>query len=425
MSKLSRCLPLLSLLWLAACSNLPPVTFMPSSPTPSAPVTSGAIGFDPVPVRALPDWPRQDLAHSAAALRQSCRVVASKPAWSAPCQDLATLDGADNGTLRQFFEAHFTAWRLHEGERDSGMITGYYEPALQGSRTRSDATPYPVYGVPADLVSFAVPAAARGASVLVARRTPSGRLQWVPGADSAAAGQITVVPADFADQRGALKGRIENGRLVPYYSRAEIAAGKGVNSAPVLAWVADPVELFFLQIQGAGRIRFDDGSALRVGVGDTNGLPYRSIGTWLAQNGEMPLSSASMSGIQSWVRAHPDRQQALFNVNPRYVFFRAQPEGNDGPVGSLGVPLTGGYSIAVDPHYIPLGTPVYLSTTLPMTQQPLTRLVNAQDTGSAIRGALRADFFWGYGDEAGANAGRMKQRGSLWLLLPNGVTPSI
>ena len=132
-----------------------------------------------------------------------------------------------------------------------------------------------------------------------------------------------------------------------------------------------------------------------------------------------------MPGIQSWVRAHPERQQALFNVNPRYIFFRSLPAGNNGPIGSLGVPLTEGYSLAVDRHYIPLGTPVYVATTWPMTSQPLTRLMNAQDTGSAINGAMRADFFWGYGKDAGSYAGRMKQNGSLWLLLPNGVQPSI
>lgn len=378
-----------------------------------------------MPVSALPDWSQQDLTASLQAMRQSCRIVARQAKWMEPCQQVASVDAGDNASIRRFFESNFTAWKMRDGARDSGLITGYFEPMLTGSRTRTDRTPYPVYGVPSDLVSLSLPASARGAGSVVARRVAANRLALVPGAGTAGPDQVMVSPADFP-AGGVLKGRIENGRLVPYYTRAEIAAGRGVDHAPVLAWVDDPVELFFMQIQGAGRIRMDDGSIVRVGVGDTNGYGYQSIGRWLADHGEMPLSSASMAGIQGWVRAHPDRQQALFNVNPRYIFFRAMPGGaDDGPVGALGVPLTNGYSIAVDPHFIPLGTPVYLATTQPLTQQPLNRLVNAQDTGNAIRGAIRADFFWGYGAEAGVNAGRMKQNGSLWLLLPNGVQPSI
>ncbi|MBV8047418.1 MAG: MltA domain-containing protein [Paludibacterium sp.] len=413
---------------LTACSSMPPAPVSSGAVSHSYPVPTaqGAISFSPEPVSALPDWQRQDLTGSLRALRQSCRVVAREPQWSAPCQGVTSLTDADNAGIHQFFESRFTAWRMHDGARDSGLITGYYEPILNGSRSQSAATPYPVYGVPSDLVSLTLPASARNAGALVARRVTANRLALVPGAAVAAPGQVAVNPADFPPEaRAQLKGRIEDGRLVPYYTRAQIAAGMGVDHAPVLAWVEDSVELFFLQIQGAGRIQLDDGSILRVGVADNNGYGYQSIGRWLADQGEMSLGAASMSGIQNWVRMHPERQQALFNVNPRYIFFRTMPDSGEGPVGALGVPLTDGYSIAVDPHYIPLGTPVYLATTQPHSQSPLNRLVHAQDTGSAIRGALRADFFWGYGAEAGLNAGGMKQAGSMWLLLPNGTTPSL
>lgn len=403
---------------------------MPATPTtaqrPTPTATSGSVSFSPEPVGALPDWQQQDLTTSLQALRQSCRVVARQPQWSAPCQGVSALASADNAGIHQFFEAHFTAWRMHDGARDSGLITGYYEPILNGSRSRSAATPYPLYGVPDDLLSLTLPASARNTGPWVARRVANNRLALVPGATQAGPGEVLVNPADFPpESRALLKGRIDNGRLVPYYTRADLAAGRGVDRAPVLAWVEDSVELFFLQIQGAGRIQLDDGSTLRVGVGDNNGYGYQSIGRWLADHGEMPLSAASMSGIQNWVRLHPDRQQALFNVNPRYIFFRTLPGNDDGPLGALGVPLTDGYSIAVDPHYIPLGTPVYLATTQPHSQAPLNRLMHAQDTGNAIRGALRADFFWGFGAEAGMNAGGMKQAGSMWLLLPNGMSPSL
>jgi len=378
-----------------------------------------------VALTALPEWQQQQFGPVLAALKQSCRMVAKQPRWSLPCQNAERLNPGDGPAIRQFFESGFTAWKMQDGGRDTGLITGYYEPALQGSRVRSNRTPYPVYGVPADLMTLNLPLAARSAERLVARRASANSLVLVPGAVEAGPGQVTVVLNDFpATSRNSLKGRIENGQLRPYYTRAEIAEGKGVAQAPVLAWVDDAVALFFLQIQGAGRIQLDDGSQLRVGVGDNNGYGYKSIGSWLASHGELSLSAASMSGIQNWVRSHPERQQALFNVNPRYIFFKGQPAGQDGPVGALGVPLTAGYSIAVDPRYIPLGAPVYLSTTWPGTQRPLHRLVNAQDIGSDIRGALRADFFWGYGAEAGQIAGRMKQGGNLWLLLPNGVHPA-
>ena len=424
MSKFLRCLPLLPLALLAACASPPPLI---SPPETSAPATgsTGNVGFSSASVSELPHWQEQQFSGALAAFRQSCRVVAKQPAWSSPCGDLAGLNPQDNDAIRQFFEARFTAWKMHDGARDSGLITGYYEPAIKGSLTRSDRMPYPVYGVPGDLLTLAVPASVRAAGQGVARRVSANRLAWVPGAVEAGPGQVTVMLSDFtAQSQTVIKGRIQDGRLVPYYSRAQIARGMGVNHAPVLAWVGDPVELFFMQIQGAGRIHLDNGQVLRVGVGDNNGYGYQSIGRWLADHGEMPLSGASMTGIQSWVRAHPDQQDALFNTNPRYIFFRAMPEADGGPVGTLGVPLTDGYSIAVDPHYIPLGAPVYLATTWPSSQQPLTRLVAAQDTGNAIRGPIRADFFWGFGDEAGENAGRMKASGSLWLLLPNGVQPS-
>jgi membrane-bound lytic murein transglycosylase A len=180
------------------------------------------------------------------------------------------------------------------------------------------------------------------------------------------------------------------------------------------------VELFFLQIQGSGRITLDSGESLRVGYADHNGFPYRSIGRHLVERGELPLEKASMQGIQAWARANPDKLMELLNHNARYVFFRELPAELPGPIGSLGVPLTARRSVAVDPEFVPLGAPVYIATTWPLSSRPLNRLMLAQDTGNAIRGAVRADFFWGHGDEAAREAGRMKQPLKMWVLLPNG-----
>ncbi len=218
-----------------------------------------------------------------------------------------------------------------------------------------------------------------------------------------------------------LRGRLEGRRLVPYWSRAEIDARGDKLPAPVIAWVADPVDLFFLQVQGSGQIVLEDGERLRVGYADQNGHPYRSLGRYLVERGELPLEQASMQSIKDWASANPDKLREALNYNASYVFFREVTRLTDdarGPVGALGVPLVPEYSLAVDRRFVPLGAPVYLATTLPESEQPLRRLMAAHDTGGAIRGAVRADFFWGSGEQAGAMAGRMRQQGRLWLLWP-------
>jgi len=228
-----------------------------------------------------------------------------------------------------------------------------------------------------------------------------------------------------------LRGRLEGRRVVPYYPRAEIERGLPALAGKELLWVDDPVDLFFLQIQGSGRVRLATGELVRVGYADQNGQPYKSIGRYLVEQGELKLEQASMQGIKSWGAANPAKLEALLNQNPSYVFFRELakaecgqgsttdgPMTSGGPVGALGAVLTPERSIAVDPRYIPLGAPVFLATTWPNSTQPLARLVLAQDTGGAIRGAVRADYFWGFGDAAGAEAGRMRESARMWVLLP-------
>jgi membrane-bound lytic murein transglycosylase A len=180
------------------------------------------------------------------------------------------------------------------------------------------------------------------------------------------------------------------------------------------------VDLFFLQIQGSGKVALDTGEVVRVSYADQNGYPYRSVGRLLVERGELTLDQASMQGIKTWGVRHPDKLPELLNSNASYVFFREQPLSENGPIGALGVPLTAGRSVAVDPRAVPLGAPVYLSTSWPNSTLALNRLTMAQDTGGAIKGAVRADLFWGSGEDAGAQAGRMRQSGRMWVLLPNG-----
>jgi membrane-bound lytic murein transglycosylase A len=222
-----------------------------------------------------------------------------------------------------------------------------------------------------------------------------------------------------------LRGRLDptTRRVIPYYDRAQIDSGVAGLSNKVIVWVDDPIDLFFLQIQGSGRVKLDNGDTLRLGYADQNGYPYRAIGRHLVELGELPLDKASLDGIKNWAKEHPDKLSALLDYNASYVFFRKMPDTAGGPLGALGVPLTAERSIAVDARVVPLGAPVFLATTWPASPKPLKQLMFAQDTGGAIHGGVRADFFWGFGDDAARHAGNMRQMGKMWVLLPNGDVP--
>jgi len=321
-----------------------------------------------------------------------CARIPPSGALRGACNAAAAVSADDESSARRFFETTFSVFSIIAPDNSAeGLVTGYYEPILAGSRALTETYRFPVYGVPDDLV-------------------------------------VVDLAGLYPELRNIrLRGRIEGRRLVPYWSRAEIDArsraradgGSGSLGAPVLAWVQDPIELFFLQIQGSGQIQVESGERIRLGYAEQNGHPYRSIGRHLVERGELALDQASMQGIKAWASAHPAKLQDALNFNSSYVFFRV-PEGVEGPLGALGAPLTPGYSIAVDAQFVPLGAPVFLATTMPLSVQPLERLVVAQDTGGAIRGAVRADFFWGTGEAAGAHAGRMRQKGRMWLLWPRG-----
>jgi membrane-bound lytic murein transglycosylase A len=346
--------------------------------------------YEPTEFSALPGWQSATLAPSLKTFVSGCARIAPANALKKTCESARSLNRADEVAVRRFIETAFAPYSIVAPDRATqGLITGYYEPILAGSRNRTATYRFPVYGVPDDLVVV----------------------------------DLTEQHPELKGLR--LRGRIEGRRLVPYWSRAEFEnRGRDgvVPGVPVLAWVRDPVELFFLQIQGSGQIQLDSGERLRLGFADQNGHAYRSLGRYLADRGELSIEQASMQGIKAWAQANPEKLADALHSNPSYVFFRTS-ESAEGPTGALGVPLTAGYSIAVDPRFVPLGAPVFLATTMPLSTQALERLVVAQDTGGAIRGAVRADFFWGTGDAAGAQAGRMRQQGAMWLLWPRGEPP--
>ena len=375
----------------AACGTPSPVSRpAPPSTVPLAPEPARAL-FRPAAFEAIPGWADDTLAEAWPAFSTGCAALVAQAAtatiWGEPCAVATTIDPRDATAVRAFFERHFTAYQaLAPDGKETGLATGYYEPLLNGSRVRSERNRYPLYAPPDDLLTI----------------------------------DLAELYPELKDKR--LRGRIDGNRVVPYWPRADIEAGRAQLVGKELVFVDDPVEAFFLQIQGSGRVRLAEGGVMRVGYADQNGQPFRSIARLLIDRGELAPDRASMQAIKQWAQQHSEALPALLDENPSYVFFReVTPDPGaaiDGPIGTLGVPLVPGRSIAVDARSIPLGAPVFVATTWPLSARPLNRLVLAQDTGGAIRGPLRVDFFWGFGEDAAREAGRMKQELRLWLLWP-------
>ncbi|MDQ2878513.1 MAG: MltA domain-containing protein [Pseudomonadota bacterium] len=279
------------------------------------------------------------------------------------------------GDPRDFFARWFETAQVGDGR---AYATGYYIPEIAGSRARRSGYDVPVYGRPSDLIDV----------------------------------DLGLFSDSLKGKK--IRGRVEGSNFIPYYDRAAIELGAIDNRAPIIAWAADTVEMFFLQVQGSGILRLPDGQTLRIGYDSQNGRDYTGIGALMKNRGLIGPGQTSMQGIVQWLHDHPDQARGVMDENKSFVFFRVL----DGPpVGALGVAVTGGTSAAVDPKFIPLGAPVFLS----MDRTDATNLWIAQDTGGAIKGANRVDTFWGSGDEARAIAGGMSARGTAFVLLPIGT----
>lgn len=329
----------------------------------------------------LPTVSDNDLLAGFQAWRNGCEKLTRDPVWAETCTAAAGV-APDPAQVRAFLQQNLQVHGLRSAENNAnGLITGYYEPVYPGSLTRTEAAHVPVYGVPEDMIVV----------------------------------DLASVYPELKGKR--LRGRLE-GRVLKPYDTAEVINREGAK-APVLAWLTDPMDLQFLQIQGSGRIQLEGGRQLRLGYADQNGHPYRPIGRWLIEQGQLKKEDVSMGAIHAWAQANPQRVPELLASNPSYVFFGTRPDSNEGPRGSLNVPLTAGYSVAIDRKVIPLGSLLWLSTTRP-DGSPVVRPVGAQDTGGAITGEVRADLFWGTGAEAGELAGNMKQQGQIWMLWPKG-----
>ena len=344
----------------------------------------------------LPGWNSDASAEALAAFIKSCVELERRPdgaavgpatlgmtaaAWRKPCA-AARATPAEDAPARAFFTAHFTPYLAGNNNDSVGLFTGYYEPLLHGARRRGGKYQTPLLKRPADLVI-----------VELGRFRPA----W---------------------QGERIAGRVVSGALMPYPSRAEIERGALDADRLALFWVDDPVDAFFLQVQGSGRVALPDGTQVRLGYDGQNGQPYVPIGRKLVERGALTTDQVSLSSIRAWIKTHPGEADALMDENPSYVFFREIA--GEGPLGSEGVALSRGRSLAVDRNFIPLGAPVYVA--IGDNSSALRRLMVAQDTGGAITGPVRGDVFWGFGPDAETRAGNMRVRGQYYLLLPKDVT---
>lgn len=357
----------------------------------------------PVAFHDLPGWRADRVAEALPALLKGCDRLAAPGLgaaagagpgttadsgaatdWAEPCDAARAVPAGDEAAARDFLERHFQPHAVGNDGRPTGLMTGYYEPQLEGARTADARRRTPLLARPADLVEA----------------------------------ELDAFAADLAGRR--IAGRVQEGRLVPYWSRAQIEAGALRDRRLEILYVASPVEAFFLQIQGSGRVLLDDGEVVRVGFAGQNGRPYTAIGKVLADRGHLRREEVTMQSIRAWLERHPEEAVGVMAENASYVFFRERPElrADEGPIGALGAPLTPGRSLAVDRRHIPLGAPVWVDTTDPLDDSPLRRLMLAQDVGGAIRGPVRGDVFFGWGAQAEAKAGRMRQPGRLFVLLP-------
>jgi membrane-bound lytic murein transglycosylase A len=398
-------MPVLGMLALAGCVQPGQQAAAPGGQAPP----EHTLTLVPTPFAQVPGWQDDRLAEALTTFLVNCRVLGTMPAeqalggqgeaarrggapglWRPACEAARTVPTGDDAAARAFFEANFEADAVTDtgsaanADHAQGLFTGYFDPEVAGSRSPGGKYKVPLLGRPNDLV------------------------------------QVDL--GEFADDlmgRG-VAGRVQDGRLVPYYDRAEIEAGALARRRLELLWLADPVDAYFLQVQGSGRVDLPDGRVVRVTYAGQNGRRSVLIGKVLMDRGEIPRDQVSLQSIRAWFAAHPGQVAEVLNQNPSYVFFREADDlrPDQGPPGALGIPLTPGRSVAVDRAFLPLGAPVFVATTDPATEAPWRRLAIAQDVGGAIRGPVRTDIFFGWGHDAEDRAGRMRKPGTEYLLLP-------
>ena len=390
---------LVAALALAACAVQPP-------PAAQAPAPAPALALTAVPFSAVPGWGEDHLSAAIPPLRRECALLVGQPPeaalggdgtaarlggtagqWRSLCSAAAAVPAGDDAAARAMLERELQPYAISDNGQTQGLFTGYYEPQVDGATDRFGRYQTPLLRRPRDLVQA----------------------------------DLGAFATDLTGR--SIFGRVEDGRLVPYYDRAQIEHGALAAQHLALLFLADPIDAFFLEIQGSGRVRLPDGRIVRVTYDGQNGHPYVPIGRLLIERGELTREAVSLQTIRAWLVAHPDQAPALMDANPSYVFFTllANTPPDQGPPGALGVALTPGRSLAVDQRFVPMGAPVFVATSNPLDGAPWRHLLLAQDRGGAIKGPVRGDIFFGWGGEAEAMAGRMKQPGTAYLLLPRAM----
>lgn len=402
-----RLLSLLSVLFGATAALIwmfwPQITGMIGQPVQKEDrLTLAPVGFPD-----LDGWQGDDMRPALRAFQRSCKAMVRRDddrmvgpdarmgsigQWRGVCDTALSLDveSLRKEDARAFFESDFRPYLVGNADRTEGLFTGYYEPELRGNLTREGPFQTPIYLKPEDMIS------------------------------------VDLGDFDSAYKGKKIVGRLTGDRLKPYFDRASIENGALAGRDLEMVWVDDPVDAFFLQIQGSGRVVLPDGSILRIGYAATNGHPYFAIGRELIKRGALTRETVSLQSIRKWLHDHPDEADAVMNTNASYVFFRplkTDPDDPDaGPLGSQGVPLEPGRSLAVDRRFHAMGVPVWLETRDPMNaDRAFHRLMVAQDTGGAIRGPVRGDIFFGAGDDAALFAGHMNRTGQKFVLLPSTI----
>jgi membrane-bound lytic murein transglycosylase A len=395
---------LLAALALAACAVQ----------SPTAPPPAPAMTLIAVPFSAVPGWNDDHLSDAIPPLQRECRKLSATPddaplggegaaarlggtagRWRPLCAAAEALPADDDAAARAMLEQALQPYAINETTQSQaspapGLFTGYYEPQVDGATQRGGRYQTPLLGRPHDLVQ-------------------------------ADLGAFT------PDLKGrSIVGRVTDGRLMPYYDRAQIEGGALAAQHLAVLYLANPIDAFFLEIQGSGRIRLPSGQIVRVTYDGQNGRPYVPIGRLLIERGELTRDEVTLQTIRAWLVAHPDQAPGLMDANPSYVFFTLLPNTppDQGPPGALGVALTPERSLAVDRHFLPLGAPVFVATSNPLDGASWQHLLLAQDVGGAIKGPVRGDIFFGWGAKAEAMAGRMKRPGTAYLLLPR-ATPGV
>lgn len=339
----------------------------------------------PASFKDLKGWDKDDMLQALPALRNSCKVLKQKEQWVDFCSDLSKARFKTASDLRKFLESHVRPFSVNGGQ--TGLFTGYYEPVMAGSLKKTKKFSTPLWGIPEDIV-----------------RIDLGKF------DPKLKGDV-------------LFGRKDGKEIKPYLTRKEIETGTSPFPAKAVAWVEHPVDAFILQIQGSGRLRLPSGREISIGYAGNNGHKFVGIGAVMAREGLLKKGVYTMSEIKTWLKANPSEAERLMHENPRFIFFKRLKD--QGIIGSLGVPLTPKRSLAVDPSYISLGSILWLEAKGPGNEGELNRLMSAQDTGSAIKGAVRGDFFWGSGERALQEAGRMRSQGIYYMLVPKAGIASL